>query len=366
MWTIGGHHMALVNCPECNSQISDNANQCPSCGFITRDNCPECGASRAVNENLCAKCGFPRNADPPLEPEGGDPTVTPAANKPEPKGDDSDELLAACIGPKNTDYYIRVFENFRSARGAASWNWPAFFLTIPWLLYRKMWGHMVLYTFGLPIGLVILTAMIAAIFQDAGAGAAFYYLSYVVIAFVVVPIFANRLYFGHVNNKIRKVKKKHDSPTDQLIEMHRTAGTGGAGAIIVVAFIGVAMIGILAAIAIPAYQDYTIRAQVSEGLNMSEGAKVAVTEFVRDRREWPIDNASAGVAPANEISGQYVSGVRVEEGVVVVSYGNNAHASIQGNSLMIVPDASNLPTVSWDCYSSEIANKWLPAVCRSN
>jgi len=139
-------------------------------------------------------------------------------------------------------------------------------------------------------------------------------------------------------------------------------GAGGGASLLVT----VAMIGILAAIAIPAYQDFTIRAQISEGLNLSGGAKAAVTEFVQDRREWPIDNASVGLAPANEISGQYVSGVRVEEGVVVVSYGNNAHASIQGNSLMLVPDASSLPTVSWDCHSSEIANKWLPAACRSN
>lgn len=139
-------------------------------------------------------------------------------------------------------------------------------------------------------------------------------------------------------------------------------GAGGGASLLVT----VAMIGILAAIAIPAYQDYTIRAQISEGLNLSGGAKAAVAEFVQDRQEWPIDNATAGLAPANEISGKYVSGVRVEGGVVVVSYGNSAHASIQGNTLMLVPDASSLPTVSWDCSSSEIANKWLPAVCRSN
>lgn len=139
-------------------------------------------------------------------------------------------------------------------------------------------------------------------------------------------------------------------------------GVGGAASLLV----AVAMIGILAAIAIPAYQDYTIRAQVSEGLNLSAGAKAAVTEFVQDRREWPKDNATAGLAPASDMSGQYVSGIRIEEGVVVISYGNNAHGSIQGHSLMLVPDASSLPNISWECYSSEIANKWLPAACRSN
>lgn len=139
-------------------------------------------------------------------------------------------------------------------------------------------------------------------------------------------------------------------------------GAGGGTSLLIT----VAVIGILAAIAIPAYQDYTIRAQVSEGLSLSAGPKAAVEEFVQDRREWPMDNASAGLKPANDISGQYVSGVRIEEGVVVISYGNNAHASIQGHSLMLVPDASSLPNISWECYSSEIVKRWLPAACRSN
>ena len=139
-------------------------------------------------------------------------------------------------------------------------------------------------------------------------------------------------------------------------------GAGGGASVLVT----IAMIGILAAIAIPAYQDYTIRAQVSEGLNLSGGAKAAVTEFVQDRRVLPTDNVSAGLVPANQITSLYVSGVLVEDGVIIITYGNNAHASIQGQSVTLVPDASSLPTVSWACYSSEIANKWLPAACRSN
>ena len=140
-------------------------------------------------------------------------------------------------------------------------------------------------------------------------------------------------------------------------------GPGGGGASLLIT---VAMIGILAAIAIPAYQDYTIRAQVSEGLNLSGGPKAAVTEFVQDYREWPTDNSAVGLMPAEEIAGAYVSGVSVEGGQVIVTYGYGAHANIQGKTLVHSPDASNLPTVSWNCYSPEIANKWLPAACRSN
>ncbi len=63
----------------------------------------------------------------------------------------------------------------------------------------------------------------------------------------------------------------------------------------------VAIIGILAAIAIPAYQDYTIRAQVSEGLTLAAGAKTAVSEYFLERGAWPTDNATAGLADKHDI-----------------------------------------------------------------
>jgi len=71
----------------------------------------------------------------------------------------------------------------------------------------------------------------------------------------------------------------------------------------------VAIIGILAAIAVSAYQDYTIRAQVSEGLNLAGGAKEAVSEYFMDRGAYPTTNAMAGLSAAASISGKYVVGV---------------------------------------------------------
>ena len=73
----------------------------------------------------------------------------------------------------------------------------------------------------------------------------------------------------------------------------------------------VAIIGILAAIAIPAYQDYTIRAQVSEGLNLSAGAKAAISEYFMDTGVLPTTNASAGLEASGNIRGNYVTSVAV-------------------------------------------------------
>jgi len=127
----------------------------------------------------------------------------------------------------------------------------------------------------------------------------------------------------------------------------------------------VAIIGILAAIAIPAYQDYTIRAQVSEGLNLSGAAKAAVTEYYQDQGAFPADNATAGLEAAGAILGKYVTGVAVGAGgIITVSYGLDANANIAGATLTMTP-LDNTGSVSWDCAAGAIlVAKWLPAACR--
>ena len=129
----------------------------------------------------------------------------------------------------------------------------------------------------------------------------------------------------------------------------------------------VAIIGILAAIAIPAYQDYTIRAQVSEGLNLAGGAKAAVSEYTMDRGSFPNSNSQAGISDAGDIQGKYVTSVTVETtGIITVLYGQEAHTTLSGGELELSP-FTNAGSVEWDCRantSNVIADKHLPAACR--
>ena len=120
----------------------------------------------------------------------------------------------------------------------------------------------------------------------------------------------------------------------------------------------VAIIGILAAIAIPAYQDYTIRAQVTEGLNLAAAAKAAVAETFSATSNWPTNNTTAGLDPTpTNISGKYVSGVAVSAGgQITISYGLQAHTNIGGGgaadeTLMLTPFISPNGDVSWQCGS---------------
>ena len=128
----------------------------------------------------------------------------------------------------------------------------------------------------------------------------------------------------------------------------------------------VAIIGILAAIAIPAYQDYTIRAQVSEGLSLSAGAKAAVAEFYQDSGGWPANNGEAGLEASGNISGKYVTQVAVgaANGVLTVTYGNDANSNIASDTLTLSA-TDNTGSISWACANgSGLQDKWLPAACR--
>ena len=128
----------------------------------------------------------------------------------------------------------------------------------------------------------------------------------------------------------------------------------------------VAIIGILATIAIPAYQDYTVRAQVSEGLNLSSGAKNAVSTYYAAYGVMPANNSVAGIAASTEIVGKYVSEVTVENGVIDVEYGGRANSVILGMALQLTPNTKNPGSVVWECASAaaEIENKHLPSACR--
>ena len=125
----------------------------------------------------------------------------------------------------------------------------------------------------------------------------------------------------------------------------------------------VAIIGILAAIAIPAYQDYTIRAQVSEGINLAAGSKTAVTEFYQDTGGWPADNTAAGVEVPASINGKYTTSVTIAANSITVAYGASANANIAASTLTLVA-VDRTGAVEWDCTSANLPNKWVPAACR--
>ena len=134
----------------------------------------------------------------------------------------------------------------------------------------------------------------------------------------------------------------------------------------------IAIIGILAVIALPAYQDYTGRAQVSEAISLAEGQKSAIIEYYADKGAWPSDNAAAGVAAASKITGKYVKSMEVKDGVIIAtmkSSGVNADVASKTVSLSPEKGTDNKKALSegsftWKCTAGTVPTKFLPSSCR--
>nr|WP_101123946.1 pilin [Neisseria meningitidis] len=145
----------------------------------------------------------------------------------------------------------------------------------------------------------------------------------------------------------------------------------------------IAIVGILAAVALPAYQDYTARAQVSEAILLAEGQKSAVTEYYLNHGKWPGNNSSAGVASSSTIKGKYVQKVEVNNGVVTATMlSSGVNNEIKGKKLSLWAKRQD-GSVKWFCGqpvtrdanntdvaaangTDNINTKHLPSTCRDD
>ena len=126
----------------------------------------------------------------------------------------------------------------------------------------------------------------------------------------------------------------------------------------------VAIIAILAAIAVPAYQNYLIRSQVAEGLSLTAGAETSVWDFVANTSRYPAGNLSAGLPSATSINGHYVSQVLVTNGKISAYYGLKANTAISGEQLVLSPLTSS-GSILWNCTSgTTVPDQYLPTSCR--
>jgi type IV pilus assembly protein PilA len=132
----------------------------------------------------------------------------------------------------------------------------------------------------------------------------------------------------------------------------------------------VAIIAILAAIAIPAYQDYLIRAQVSEGATLADGAQTAVAEFYSNSGSMPTTNALAGIATPASIQGKYVSSVTVGTGGMITSLFASTGAQVANSAIatkaIAFSPVTNGGSISWHCgnTATTVNAKYLPSSCR--
>lgn len=127
-------------------------------------------------------------------------------------------------------------------------------------------------------------------------------------------------------------------------------------------FLLLPFVAIFAAIAIPAYQGYAVRAEIAQGLDATARARSLVAEYIGQRGALPNDNKSLGLPKPEAIRARYVSSVRVTGGKVVVTYGNQANMLIRGGHVVIAP-MGNAAALHWQCSSPDIRERYLPSDC---
>ncbi|MDA8095566.1 MAG: pilin [Betaproteobacteria bacterium] len=131
----------------------------------------------------------------------------------------------------------------------------------------------------------------------------------------------------------------------------------------------IAIIGILAAIAIPTYMDYVVRAQVSEGLSLVGSPESAVTEYYTNHGSLGSNNGSIGISSADSISGNYVASVAVANGIISVHYSDaapqKANTAING-AILTLSAVTSSGSVKWTCggTGTTVLSKYLPSSCR--
>ena len=144
-------------------------------------------------------------------------------------------------------------------------------------------------------------------------------------------------------------------------------GMSGWGIALVVAGVCVFLLlpaaAILAALAIPTYQSYTVRSEVAQGLHMTGRARSLIAEYIGQRGALPDDNGALGLPKPEAIHARYVSSVRVTGGKVVVTYGNQANLLIRGGHVVIAP-VGDAAALHWRCSSPDIRDRYLPEGCR--
>jgi hypothetical protein len=311
--------------------------------------CAKCGTKNEDTATTCSQCQYP---------------LSPITEDESPLSQEA--MYKALIGPKNQEYYLNEFAKFDAAgKTSTSWHWPAFFVTFYWLLYRKMWPTAVLYYFTPTIAILIIAVLggvFGAIFgfsTSAGIFVCVLYLAYLVASFILPAMHANALYYKHCKKEIARITARKANKQKTIDELIYNGGTSWIAIIFIVFYI-FCVIGLMASIAIPAYQEYTIKAKIAEALTVEKLASQSVTNYYQKHQALPQNLAQAGFVKSPSPSIESIE-IDQDSGVITMTM---ATTPIKDQTLILVPTLDDLEQITWVCQSEDIQNQYLPSECK--
>ena len=314
--------------------------------------CQNCGVEVSDQGRFCSGCGSE------LATQQSGPQEADGVNAEEKVPFDRSEYYEAAVGYKNAEYYVSRFKRFDEQGVKASWNWPSFFLSFYWLLYRKMWGWGALY-FLSPYILGFAFVLLSMAWEGA---ILFYAPTYIAATFILLPMYANAIYYSRIRKIISKAQASSDHREGQLRRVAAEGGVGVAAAIVLLIASPILLIGVLSAISIPAYNDYILRAGLSEGLISAQAYKSEVEKYAQAHGEFPnsADFTGGKVPPISAVVGSINI---VPNGVIVITF--TGATEVEGKSVALVPSVNDFGVISWECRGIDVESKYLPAMCRN-
>lgn len=315
--------------------------------------CLKCGSSNDVAAKVCIGCGGALSLT-------AKSSVKPVVQV-EAAGFD-DAYYRAVLGDKNQDYYLDHFARFDDENKISpTWNWSAFSVTLFWLLYRKMWRGAGIY-FALPLALQIVFFLMGLVLGGfAGFVVTLVSFAYLLAIFVVVPAYANGFYYLHCKQMIEAVCSTTPDKQAQLDALSATGGSNHKVLVVGVALSVMVFLGVMTAIAIPAYQDRVARSRLvlahAVGISATQYVDGYYTQYSSIPRNLDAANFMMTLPP-------FVKAVTVDNQTNTITITMSGGSAIEGKSFKFVtmPGGDHL---SWRCLSNEIADRYLPPECRS-
>jgi hypothetical protein len=263
-------------------------------------------------------------------------------------------LYRAAVGAEKADYYVPRFMRFdQPGAPTRSWHWPAFFVSFFWFLYRRMYRDWALYCLLVPFLLAVGSGIVSAILGRA-LGDATYYVTVTGYSFVLLPMYANSLYHQTIKRRIVELERKVPEFPSRVLVLENTPHTTHL-MWVCLPVVGFALLGIVTAIAIPAYQNFVIRSQVVEGLAMADHLKSAVVQSYEANKEWP--ESLDGLPLVQPLSGRFVSRLSVDHGTITIGFGNGAAPALSGHLLSVRPSVTGAGIVLWSCGYAQSLGK---------
>ncbi|EEF79468.1 hypothetical protein MDMS009_2055 [Methylophaga thiooxydans DMS010] len=325
--------------------------------------CTQCGEQLADSARFCFNCGeatqktdlsLADDREPKIVMSQRDNLEVSEGAEPEPIINTKDALYHAAIGHKYEDYYRDGFDRFaREGNTGASWNWPAFFFSLYWMLYRKMWYPAAGYFLA-----GILITIIALPTAKDGAGVTTVDIVYLVGAFIIFPMYANALYYKKCNELIATARFNHPNPNEQLSYLKRKGRTSSIVWVLIALCVVLTLLGILGAITVPAYQDYSTRTHVQNAYNSSNEVTKAFKEYYERNQTIPQRLEQLFIGPQH-IPNSLLK-LDPDNGQITVSM---YAGDLNGEALVLTPYLDNNQQIFWECKAAGISQRYLPNAC---